>query len=240
MCPPNTILPQPTEFTGLQSLPFAVSQWLHQAMPDINRPIQSIKMRQQLKMMLHPGQKKWDDAHAYYAAQTHPPAFNWRAELRLFSILKITTLNHFENGRGNARLYCSPGLCMENEKGRKIDESSMQRFLGEMVWYPSFACSPWVQWEELSYKVARAYFEYGGLQVYGDFYFSDNWLPEKFITRRYYGKSNEKRSLWMTKLHHYQKHQGVLIPEGVKVYWDLGDELWYWLKIKPEEIEYQF
>ena len=42
------------------------------------------------------------------------------------------------------------------ESGEKMDEATLQRYLGEMVWFPSALLNPYVSWEVIDPLSAKA------------------------------------------------------------------------------------
>lgn len=56
-------------------------------------------------------------------------------------------------------------------QGEKVDEGTLQRYLGEIVWYPSGALSPYITWKEISPGIVEATMEYNGTKGSGKFFF---------------------------------------------------------------------
>ena len=49
----------------------------------------------------------------------------------------------------------------------------MQRFFGEMVWFPSLALSPHITWEPINGKSAKATLDYQGTSGSGTLFFNE-------------------------------------------------------------------
>ena len=55
----------------------------------------------------------------------------------------------------------------------KTDQSSLQRYLMELAWYPSAVISPLITWEEIDEQTAKATMEYAGLTGSATYFFNE-------------------------------------------------------------------
>lgn len=126
-----------------------------------------------------------------------------------------------------------------NERGEKIDEGSLQRYLGEMVWFPSLALSPYVTWEQIDENTAKATMIYKGTSGSGTFYFNSNGDVTNFSALRYMGNEAEaKRREWEMNISDYKKFEGIKVPAILTSTWKLEEEDWTWLKMEVTSIKY--
>jgi len=76
---------------------------------------------------------------------------------------------------------------MKMKPGQKTwnDEGTMQRFLGEIVWFSSAALSPYISWEAIDDLSAKAKMEYKGTIGSGTFYCNKQGDFVKYSAQRY-------------------------------------------------------
>jgi hypothetical protein len=126
-----------------------------------------------------------------------------------------------------------------NERGEKLDEGSLQRFLGEMAWFPSLAVSPYIQWEPMSDSAARATMNFQGTMGSGEFYFNPNGEITRFEAMRFMGNETDaERRVWRMDVIEYNTFQGIKVPAKLSSTWKLDSGDWTWLKMEVLNIEY--
>jgi hypothetical protein len=124
------------------------------------------KLTQSLSMQMKPGQKKWLHGQALQYTTINKPGFVWSVRVRMNRLLYFVGRDKFENGRGEMLIRLNGWLKIVDAKGPKIDEGALQRYLGEMVWFPSLALSPYISWklEEGDWDLAEAGIEGNSFQ----------------------------------------------------------------------------
>ena len=126
-----------------------------------------------------------------------------------------------------------------NEKGSKIDEGTLQRFLGEIVWFPSAALSPYIKWESIDSLSAKATMDYKGTLGSGTFYFNEQGDFVKYSALRYKGnKPDAKRYEWVIDVKEHAIMNGVKIPIKMTATWKLDEGDWTWLAMEITDIKY--
>lgn len=115
----------------------------------------------------------------------------------------------------------------------------MQRFLGEMAWFPSLSLSPFITWKQISDTSAVATMEYMGTKGSGTFYFSADGDFTKYVALRY--KENEptsKKYEWVLLVNDYNTFEGIRVPSKMTATWKLEEGDWTWLKLEVTDIKY--
>ena len=126
-----------------------------------------------------------------------------------------------------------------NEQGDKMNEATLQRYLGEMVWFPSLALSPYITWEQIDENTSKATMTYKGTSGSGTFYFNSNGDVAKFTALRYKGnEKHAKRYNWEMNILDYKTFEGIKVPAKMTSNWKLDDKDWTWLKIEVTDIKY--
>jgi hypothetical protein len=118
----------------------------------------------------------------------------------------------------------------------KIQQGSLLRFLGELVWFPSAALEPYLSWRELDAEHAEATIRAGGISTHGTFSIDASGRVTHFAAQRYFGSGpSAQLQAWEVPMHAWQRFQGIQVPSEGEVTWR-GDFAYYRFKI--EAIEY--
>jgi hypothetical protein len=224
---------------NLNELPEPVQKWLKKAGVIGKKKISTVWLKQHARMKLKPEQTKWLDATAEQFFTVNPPGFIWTVDLKMSPVIKIKGRDKFENGKGQMLIKMHSLFNVVNESGEKIDEGTLQRYLGEIVWFPSAALHPAIKWEELDENSARATLEVEGTKGSGTFYFDENSDLEKFTAMRFKGNEPEaERRVWIITVKETKNLNGFRIPVKMESTWMLEDGPWTWLDLEVTEIEY--
>jgi hypothetical protein len=225
--------------SDISKLPNPVKRWLRNS-GAVGKPAISFgKVTQTAKMQMKPDQDKWMTATATQYTTTGNPAFIWIADVKMNGLLNFQGRDKFEDGKGEMLIKMNSLLKVVDEKGRKIDEGSLQRYLGEMVWFPSLALSPYITWEHIDDNTAKATMTYKDTSGSGTFYFNSSGDVIKFMALRFKGNEPDaKRFEWEMNITEYKKFEGIKVPIKMTSTWKLDEEDWTWLKLEVANIKY--
>lgn len=225
--------------TEIRELPEPVQKWLKVSGVVGKEKIQSVWLKQKVRMKMKPTQENWDEAVAEQYFTIREPAFVWKVKMKVFSFISIVGRDKFVNGKGEMMIKMFSLFNLVNEKGEKMDEGTMQRFLGEIVWFPTAALSPYINWESIDNYSVKASMNYRGTSASGIFTFNENGDFVKFSTLRYLGNNpNSKRYDWVINAIERIEINGISIPTKLDVNWLLDDGIWKWLEIEILDIKY--
>jgi hypothetical protein len=190
-------------------------------------------------MKMKPDQKDWMEATATQYTFIDKPSLVWNVHVKMNSFIFLLGRDKFTKGKGEMLIKMNSLIPVVDEKGSKIDEGSIQRYLGEMVWFPSLALSPYVNWEEIDDNSAKATMEYMGTKGSGVFHFNSEGDFTKFSAMRF--KDNDetsKRYEWVLLVQNYSEFEGIRVPSEMTATWKLEDGDWTWLELKIQDIKY--
>ena len=223
----------------LDDLPYPVAKWLNLSGMVGNEKINTVWLSQKARMKMKPGQKDWNDAVAEQYYSVEKPAFVWKVKMNMPPFIKITGRDKFVNGKGEMLIKIFSLLNIVNEKGEKMDEGTLQRFLAEIVWFPSAALSEYISWEAIDSLSAKATMNYKGTTGSGTFYFNEQGDFVKFSTLRYKSnKADAQRYEWIVTVKEHSIKNGIKIPTKVEVTWVLENGEWTWLDLIITDIQY--
>ncbi len=224
----------------VSSLPEPVQRWLNNSGVIGREVIKTVYLKQHLLMKLKLTQQNWSEGTAEQYFNTIQPAFHWQLSMDLFAGFGILGRDKFFNGKG-AVLMKLMGLftVAKEEDNEKINEGALQRYLAEIIWFPSAALSPYITWEAIDKTSARATMKYKGTTGSGIFQFDTNGNLQKFTAMRFMGSDpDSERKKWTGEVQEITEMNGVKIPSKMNITWSLDDGDWTWLKLEIIEIKY--
>lgn len=223
----------------LSPLPLPIQNWLKH-IGALNQPFMYAgKVTQEAQMKLKPEQKNWYTAEAEQYSFIDEPSFIWSVNVKMNPLIFFKGRDKFENGKGEMLIKLNSLIPIVHEKGVQIDEGSLQRFLGEMVWFPSLALSPYIEWEQLDSKTVKATMNYQGTSGSGTFHFNEDGDVAQFSALRFKGnESSSKRYEWILSVEEHHEFEGIRVPSKMTATWKLEDTDWTWLKLEIKDIDY--
>lgn len=225
--------------SDIKDLPSPVKKWLMNSGALGQKKTLNGKIRQKALIKMTPEQEDWHSATALQYTTVNKPSFLWAVDMKMNSLMWFRGRDKFKNGKGEMLIKMNSLINVVNETGEKIDEGSNQRFLGEMVWFPSLAVSPYVSWEEIDDLSAKATLTYKKSKGSGTFYFNEKGDFVKFVALRFQGNEPDaKRKEWVLTVDDYSVFDGIKVPSKMKATWRLDEKDWTWLQLEIETIEY--
>lgn len=221
-------------------LPAPVQKWLTNSGIIGKEKINAVRLKQTALMKMKRRQEKWTNAKAEQYYSIEKPAFIWKVNLQMMPFLKVVGRDKFVDGKGEMLikiLSLFPVVNIRNNE--KINSGALQRYLGEIVWYPSAALSPYFTWEAIDDFSARATMKYNGTKGSGTFYFDENGNFVKFSALRFMGgDEDDTLEEWIITAKESRIINGITIPVQCEATWKLEDGDWTWLKLEITDIEY--
>ena len=223
----------------LKGFPHPVKKWLFNSGIPGNEIIQHVYLEQEIQMLMKPEQKDWMKAEAKQYFSMEPPAFNWTIDLHMKPGLKVVGRDKFEDGKGEMLIKLLSAIPMVNAKdSEKVDQATLQRYLAEIVWFPSAAISSYISWEPIDDYSANAIMNYKGTEGSGVFHFNENGDFKKFVAMRYKDARDAEPAEWTVTASEIAVRNGIRIPVQSEVKWKLDDSEWTWLKLRISDIKY--
>jgi hypothetical protein len=221
----------------ISTLPEPVQKWLQVSGIIGKSAIQSVYMTQKYQIKLKPEQKNWYPAFSKQYSTVIIPAFVWEAEIEMMPGISAFGRDKFINKEGEMVFKLFSVFAVANDgPNPQINEAALQRFLGEMVWYPSAALSDYIDWKDLGPQTAEATMTLDGLSGSGIFTFDENGHVRSFSALRYQGSGPEaKRLEWVVKVTSRKEYEGIVVPSSGEVTWKLESGDWTWAKFEIED-----
>ena len=212
----------------LAPLPPPVRRWL-EASGVVGRPrAQVVRLRQRGDLRTAADQP-WMHAEAQQVFTVDEPGFVWTVSLTMKG-LPVVGRDSYQGGRGHMLITVAGLFPVADARGPQIDQGTLLRFLGEMIWFPSAALAPYIRWEPIDDRSARATMSWRGVEASGVFSFDDQGRPLNMTARRYKSDgASASLERWEVPAQDWQRRGGVLMPVRGTALWKLaaGDLEYY-------------
>lgn len=225
---------------SLKELPSLVSLWLHNsgALQNIKPSYATVSQVGEMKTT---PDGDWYPFSATHWCVSETPGFLWAAQMNIFPGVDIAVRDKYVKGKANMAVNLLSTISVGDVSGPDIDQGALLRYLAEIVWVPSFAISPHIQWEQLNNLQVRATVRYGEQTGSATFTFNRMGLPVKIEAQRYYyRKEGSTPEPWLITLNEnsYKSFNGVAVPMKAEITWKLKEGDYKWLKLELKEVKY--
>lgn len=230
----ETLQPATETVASERKLPDVVTRWLRATGETEREPIRHVSLQQNFEMKLSPDQENWYVGTAKQEVWTTEPAFVWALDLSMAGFLPVAGRDKYADGKGEMLikiLALAPVVNASNNP--KIDEGAQQRYLAEMLWYPSLARSEFLTWTEADENSATAEMNHGGTTGSCTFYFDNTGLVNRVTAMRYRGGDDDaERSEWVIDVLENKTFDGLTIPSKCHVTWKMDSGDWTWARLE--------
>lgn len=224
---------------SLEGLPTIVQKWLTNTGVVGTQTVFNVCLTQELQLKLKSDQENWNVGKAKQYFTIQPPAFNWSISTEMNSLLGVVGRDKFVDGKGEMTIkLCSLIPVAEAKDEKKINQATLQRYLAEIVWFPSASLSQYIKWETIDEFSARATMEFKGTEGSGVFHFDNNGTFKKFVAMRYQDSNAEEPTEWTVIATKTEGRNGIKIPTECEASWKINNGKWTWLKLKITNIQY--
>lgn len=219
-------------------LPPVVKKWIEHSGIIGKKNINEIRLKQKAQMKSKPD-GKWMDVKAVQYFRTDEPAFIYKMDVRVAPLISMTGRDKYEYGTGNMLIKILDLYTVIDARSKEIDQGSIIRFLSETFWFPSFALSKYVKWEQVDDSTAKATMSYKDETESILITFTPEGDVKKIEAQRY-GEFDGKYSkeLWSVVNTSYREFEGIRISNNSEVTWKLKSGDFTWLKIEITDLEY--
>ena len=231
---------QPGLITEAQhlSLPEVVQRYLSYAGVVGKAPIRTVRLKQQGVMTLQPGQKWFPfDAEQYFT--TTPPAFLWHATIQPFPLVSISATDRFSDGHGSMRIKLWSFVTVGNARGPEMDQGELQRYLAEMIWFPTAWLSDAIEWEAIDAHSVKATIREQDVTASMVLHVNEQGQLTHLTADRFKEEHGHYRlTPWSGQCSEYQEVEGMRIPTRIEITWHLASGEFTWFRVKITDIEY--
>lgn len=221
--------PAKVTLLDLLALPAPVARWLKRSGVVGREQARSVRLKQRGELRTGP-EGAWmpTEAQQYFAIDE--PAFVWTVNARMGVVIPVVGRDRYAAGRGHMLVKIASLFNVVDAGDEKIAHGAMLRFLGEIVWFPSAALSPHLEWKAVDEHSAQATMHHAGLTAQAIFRFDDLGRMVALSADRYLGGGPEaKLTPWLVACSDWALFEGIEVPVQGDVRWKLpGGEFSYY------------
>lgn len=218
-------------------LPPPVRRWLERS-GVVGRPrVAVVRLKQRGRIRTSP-KASWMEADAVQYFRVDDPAFVWRVKCKMKGV-PISGRDRYAAGKGQMLIKALGLVNVVDASDERIAHGALLRFLGEMVWFPSGALSPFVEWEEVGATSARATIRHARQLAWALFEFDGDGRVARISAERYLGGgARAELTPWSVVFSEWRSLHGVEIPVRGDVSWQLAGGEFSYYRWEILDIEY--
>ena len=223
----------------LERLPQPVRRWLIRA-GVIGKPrARTLRLIQRGEMRTSPG-GAWMPVRAEQYFSVEPPAFLWSADVTMLRALPVVGRDQYVDGKGHMLIKAFSLVNVVDARGDKIDQGTLLRYLGEIIWFPSAALSPHIAWVALDGSRAKAIMSHRGVTASAVFSFDAEGRFARLNAERYMGGDRDARlEAWLGTASEWRRMDGVEVPVRGSVVWELATGDFDYYRWEIVDLEYE-
>ncbi|GAA5417543.1 hypothetical protein Pryu01_02617 [Paraliobacillus ryukyuensis] len=224
----------------IEDLPLLVQRWLKNVGVVGKEKINEVSLKQKGLMKLKPSQVKWTTAEAVQYTTVEKPGFLWNVNMRFLPFLHVIGRDSYIEGKSAMIMKLLSLITVANVSDNwKANESTLQRYLLEIPWYPSAVLSSFITWESVDQFSAMATMTYQGVKGSAIFYFMENGDLEKISALRFKDiDKNAERVECIGEIKEQAVVDGITIPTKLHVSWMLKEGKYTWYKIDVFDVKF--
>lgn len=219
-------------------LPEPMQRYLHYAGVVGKEPVRTVRLKQRGSMRQRPG-PKWMPLEAEQVFSVTPPAFTWRARVRLAPFAWIAATDQLSDGHGTMSIKLLSAIPLGNTRGPEMDQGSLVRYLCEIIWFPTAWLSEFIEWQAIDASTVKATMHNKGISVSAVLTVNEQGQPTHLSADRYMEDHGHYRlTPWSAECSEFREVSGIYIPTHFDVAWHLPAGDFTWLRADISEIEY--
>jgi hypothetical protein len=224
--------------SDLVGLPAPVSRWLARAGVVGQPRVRSVRLHQRGELRTAPEQA-FMPARAEQYFSVDPPAFVWRVKLRMFKTLPIVGRDSYLDGKGHMLIKAGSTVSVVDAEGPTIDQGTLLRYLGELIWFPSAALSSYVHWEPIDADRARVTMTYRGVSAAAEMTFDALGRMTQLHALRFMGGGPDaKLQPWHVTATEWRRFSGTEVPTRGDVTWQLASGAFTYYRWTITDLQY--
>jgi hypothetical protein len=204
------------EERDIARLPAPVQRWLRYSRVIGTISPATARLRQEGEFNLGRG---WMPFSAEQYFTINPPGFVWKASFRMAPMMSVVGRDQYRAGVASIDMRILSLVPVAKKSGGGLNQGDLLRFLGEMQWFPAAALSPFVSWDALDDRSARATMADAGISASMTFRFgADGRLLEESAIR--YNDARERNETWVNRNDSDREFGGIRVPAVGEARWE--------------------
>jgi hypothetical protein len=159
--------------------------------------------------------------------------------MRPFPLAWISATDRFTEGRGSMVIKLLSFITVGNAQGPEMDEGELQRYVAELICFPTAWLTDAIEWQAIDASSVRATLRESGVAGSVVLHVNEHDQLTQVTADRY--REEHGRYLlapWSAQCNEYQDVEGMRIPTRIEITWHLASGEFTWFRVKITEIEY--
>ncbi|MCD4779940.1 MAG: hypothetical protein K8S27_05245 [Candidatus Omnitrophica bacterium] len=229
---------EPITKNDIKHLPHALQKFLINSLVIGKKPIQSVQLEQKGSLKIKDDQK-WMPFNAVQYYTTNPPSFLWHAHVNLNNFFFLNCRDYYNDGKGHMLIKLNSLTNITDECGIGMDQSTLVRYLNEMIWFPTAYLNKNIEWEAIDDHTVNAMITESEMAISAQLHFNRNGELVHFESKRIRQVEGrfvkEKLSAYLSE---YQVRHGFYIPLQIEALWHLSSGAFVNIRLNVENITY--
>lgn len=218
-------------YEQLTGLPDPVQRYFKLVLKEGSPYVSYVRLKHNGQFKTAPN-KEWIDIEGEQYFTSAVPGFVWIGKTSTFK-----ARDQYIAGKGELSVYLFSFIRIAQEKGDKVTQGELLRWLGESVWFPTnLLPRENLKWTPIDSNSAKLTFDYNDLSVWYKVYFNNKGEITLMETKRY--KGADDLETWVGKLSDYKRYNGTLIPSKIEGVWMLDSGEYSYARFNVQKIEY--
>lgn len=230
--------PGPITEAQVMRLPEPMQRYLRYAGVVGKEPMRTVRLKQRGFLRQRPDQR-WMPLVAEQYFTTKPAAFLWHCAMRPVPLAWVSATDRFTGGHGSMVIKLLSAITVGNAHGPEMDQGELQRYLAEMIWFPTAWLSDAIAWQAIDAHAAKATFREPGVMGSAVLHVNEQGQLIHVTADRYKEEHGHYLLVpWSGQCNEYQEVEGMRIPTRIEVTWHLTSGEFTWFRVQITEIEY--
>jgi len=222
--------------SDLAELPEPVQRWLRRAHVVGSAYPVTVRLKQEGQFRLEED-KGWMPFEAEQYFITNPPGFVWVASFEMAPLLSVTGRDRYVDGQGDIDMRLLSLFPVAKKSGGGLDQGALLRYLGEIVWFPAAALSPYIKWEEIDPTTARATMSHQGVTASATFTLDEQGRVTN-ITAPRYNDAKGNFETWTIPIRTYGELNGIEVPVEGEGIWNYSSGDFSYIRWRVTDVEF--
>jgi hypothetical protein len=198
--------------------------------------IDTVRIKQMGKFRMA-ANKPWMPMTAIQYYTTEPPGYLWKAQFKVAGLSLMRARDTYKYGRGHMFGKLAGLINIFDERGEKLDQGTMVRYLSEMIWFPVAFLGENIAWQGIDDHSAQVTLTDCGKRVSGRMLFDDVGRPLNFIAQRY-NLAEDGLYTWSAPNTDFGVRAGLHLPIRAQAMWNLPSGDLPYIDVQVTEVAY--
>lgn len=206
----------------------------------VGRPVPSAVTVFQDGQIRSSAEARWLRFKACETYTLDPPAFTWRAALKIGGVTLGRATDTLKNGRGRMHVRLLGLKDIVDATGPEMDQGSAMRWFNETMWFPAVWATDLIDWQPIDANSAVGSMTIGNQKVEAEIRFDPEGRFVDFRADRAYNTDDgfEMRP-WRTPITERASFNGIELPTRGSGVWELDDGDFEYIQIRVTDVRYE-